>query len=102
VDLTAANASYLEGEEVERKAKKGSFRESMVLPMKNLRESMLISAEEREAALAKIDEMLGNTGLFVCLFVFLCFFLLTLFSDRGRDCKDGVHNGWEGEEDAGG
>jgi hypothetical protein len=65
MDLTAANANYLAGEEVERKAKKGSFRESMVLPMKNLRESMLISAEEREAALAKIDEMLGNTGLFV-------------------------------------
>lgn len=45
----------------ERKAKKGSFRESMVMPVgKSLRESMLISPEDRDAALAKINAMLGS------------------------------------------
>ena len=62
LELPKAVATATDEAPEERKAKKGSFRESMGMRVgKSLRESMLISASEREAALAKINALLGST-----------------------------------------
>lgn len=45
-----------------RESRKGSWRESIMIPKDAFRESMVISPEEREAAMAKIDSMLGMSS----------------------------------------
>lgn len=63
---TSPPVKLVEGDEVseERRARKGSFRESVALPVTgsrtNLRESMMISAQDRDAAMEKINAMMGS------------------------------------------
>lgn len=45
--------------EQERQARKGSFRESIMIRKDAFRESMVITDEEREAALLRIDDLIG-------------------------------------------
>lgn len=45
--------------EPERASKKGSFRESVIIPKGAYRKSMVISEEEQQAALLRIDDLIG-------------------------------------------